>query len=132
LQEPPKFTQIGIFRLKIYHLATLVWRYTFCQKICDLFFTEGENVLLFWGYVEAVNSGYAYCGITEIFDLCPGQRPWHEKNCAILLTLYSIKEGGSSVTRLGVILPFIFSHHLKKIVTQTVNFSTLRGKISND
>jgi hypothetical protein len=24
LQDPPKFTQIGIFRLKIYHLATLL------------------------------------------------------------------------------------------------------------
>jgi hypothetical protein len=25
LQNPPKFIQIGIFGLKIYHLATLVW-----------------------------------------------------------------------------------------------------------
>jgi hypothetical protein len=26
LQEPRKFTQIGIFGLKIHHLATLKWR----------------------------------------------------------------------------------------------------------
>jgi hypothetical protein len=25
LQDPPKFTQLGIFGLKIYHLATLAW-----------------------------------------------------------------------------------------------------------
>jgi hypothetical protein len=30
LQDPPKFTQIGIFGLKIYHLATLI--NTFSRK----------------------------------------------------------------------------------------------------
>jgi hypothetical protein len=33
LQEPPKFTQIGIFGLKINHLATLTWRQSLRKRI---------------------------------------------------------------------------------------------------
>jgi hypothetical protein len=37
LQDPPKFTQIGILGLKIYHLATLAGRrirHSFVLRIC--------------------------------------------------------------------------------------------------
>jgi hypothetical protein len=40
-QFPPKFTHIGIFGLKIYHLPTLVW-VNYCEFNFSTFFQELE------------------------------------------------------------------------------------------
>jgi hypothetical protein len=61
LQDPPKFTQIGIFGLKIYHLATLVWRtkvFSSCLVAVDQIFDRktcfcdfASNNFKSWGLV---------------------------------------------------------------------------------
>jgi hypothetical protein len=43
LQDPPKFTQIGIFGLKICHLATLIQSGP-CQPLENVFFPDVESV----------------------------------------------------------------------------------------
>jgi hypothetical protein len=37
LQDPPKFTQIGIFGMKVYHLATLLPSWSSAKKLVNPF-----------------------------------------------------------------------------------------------
>jgi hypothetical protein len=51
LQDPPKFTQIGIFGLKIYHLATLFQSTWMVFQMTDFFcFFWGESLFSFFNY----------------------------------------------------------------------------------
>jgi hypothetical protein len=50
LQDPPKFTQIGVWGLKIYHLATLVCRAEPSLPQKKIFRNTNESLLHSWRY----------------------------------------------------------------------------------